>query len=261
MAQPGRSEGPRRDGEELFDDVPWWQARAIMAHELTGRDRMAAAADGAGYPGALERLVPWLPGHGGVTVDVGAGLGGASVWLATSTKAAVVALEPASGSAAGAALLWPQLTVVRARVDQVPLRSGFADAVTALGVLSLVDAGAPVIRELHRILRVRGRMAVADLVLTDGSGSRTSGPNTFRSLPRLAEELTARGFRVLDANAGDIRPDPRWEAASTLVAEEVERLHRGSPALRAWRADQARLGELLAAGDVAAGWLVAERIG
>ena len=261
MAQPGRSEGPRRDGEELFDEVPWWQARAIAAQDLTGRDRMAAAADGAGYPGALERLVPWLPGHGGVVADVGAGLGGASVWLAISTKAAVVALEPAPGSAAGAALLWPQLTVVRASVDLVPLRAAFADAVTALGVLSLLDAGAPVVRELHRILRLRGRIALADLVLTDGSGSRTSGPNTFRSLPRLAEELTAGGFRVLDANAGDVRSDPRWERASALVAEQVERAHHGSPALRAWRADQDRLGGLLAAGDIAAGWLVAEQIG
>ena len=132
---------------------------------------------------------------------------------------------------------------------------------TALGVLSLVDAAAPVIRELHRILRDRGRIAVADLVLTDGAGSRTAGPNTFRSLPRLAEELTAGGFRVLDANAGDLRPDPRWEAASALVAEQVERAHPDSPALRAWRHDQDRLGELLAADDVAAGWLVADRIG
>ena len=50
------SEQPPRDSEELFDDVPWWRARAIEALGLSGVERMAAASDGAGYPAVLQRL-------------------------------------------------------------------------------------------------------------------------------------------------------------------------------------------------------------
>jgi SAM-dependent methyltransferase len=256
------SEQPQRDSEELFDDVSWWQARAIEALGLSGVERMAAASDGAGYPAVLERLAAYLPRSGATVVDLGAGLGGASSWLAGATGARVVAVEPAAGSVAGAASLWPGLPILRARVEQVPLRSERADAATLLGVVSLIEDLGPLVEELRRILRPHGRVVVADLVLTDGpAGATVSGPNTFRSLPWLADELAASGFRVIDCGQTDAESDERWDAPAARVDEEVERAHAGTAALRSWRADQERLRGLLADGVVAAGWLVGEQIG
>jgi SAM-dependent methyltransferase len=255
------SEQPPRDSEELFDDVSWWRARAIEELGLSGVERMAAASDGAGYPAALQRLAGHLPGPGGTVLDLGAGLGGASSWLAGVTGARVVAVEPAAGSVAGAGVLWPGLPILRAIVEQVPIRSELGDAASLLGVLSLVEDLGALVSELRRILRPAGRVAVADLVLTGGpAGVEVSGPNTFRSLMRLTDELAAGGFRVLDAGQGETGSDERWGAAATRVDDEVERAHAGAAVLRSWQADQGRLRGLLADGVVAPGWLVAARI-
>lgn len=259
----GRStpEPPPGDSGELFDDVSWWQARAITALGLSGEERMAAASDGAGYPAVLQRLAGHLPGPGGTVVDLGAGLGGASSWLAGVTGARVVAIEPAAGSVAGAAVLWPGLPILRARVEQVPIRSESGHAASLLGVVSLIEDLGPLVEELRRILGPAGRVAVADVVLTDGAaGGEVSGPNTFRSLARLADELATGGFRVLDGGHDETGSDERWDAAATRVDDAVERAHGGAAALRSWRADQERLRGLLAQGVVAPGWLVAARI-
>ena len=221
---------------------------------------MAAASDGAGYPAVLQRLARHLPGAGRTVVDLGAGLGGASSWLAGVTGARVVAVEPAAGSVAGAAMLWPGLPVLQARVERVPIRSERGDAASLLGVLSLVEDLRPLVEELHRLLRPAGRVAIADLVLTDGqNGTAAAGPNTFRSLARLAGDLAAGGFRVLDAGKDETESDERWSAAATRVDDEVVQAHAGAAALCSWRADQERLRGLLADGVVAPGWLVAAR--
>jgi SAM-dependent methyltransferase len=126
-------------------------------------------------------------------------------------------------------------------------------------VLSLVEDLRPLVEELHRVLRPAGRVAIADLVLTDGSAGMAAGPDTFRSLARLADDLAAGGFRVLDAGEDETESDERWSAAVTRVDDEVVRGHGGAAALCSWRADQERLRGLLADGVVAPGWLVAAR--
>jgi SAM-dependent methyltransferase len=242
---------------ELFDEPGLWRASAATALGYGGLDLATAVAPGAGFPAVLTALADHLEvGPADIVVDIGAGLGGASAWLASLTGAQVVAVEPAAGSRAAAQRLFPQLLVLDGRADLVPVADASVAAATAIGVCSLLDDLDGFLAEVTRVLRAGGRLGVADLFLVDGD-ERAIGPNTFRSVPQVTQQLESAGFRVVEVGCGPPEPAEHWAAPQRTVDAEIARRHDGDDIYPAWRADQEHLASLVDDQVVMSGCVVA----
>lgn len=225
---------------------------------------MAGASTGIAYPLALRTVHGALAvGAGDRLADLGAGLGGASSWLATTTGADVVAVEPSVASAEAATRLFPELTVIGGEAASVPLVRSCCDAVTLLGVVSLVDDLAPVLDETARLLRPGGRLGLTDLCLVDGEVERPGdgSPNTFRSIGVLIDALAAHGLDVRRLCATDADVDAAWDGVGREVEDEIERRHGDDPGFEHYRADRRRLTALIDDGALGVGALVATMSG
>jgi SAM-dependent methyltransferase len=195
------------------------EAAAAIAAELGDVDidrRMAAACRGSGNPAALAWLAEGLGLHADTRViDLGAGLGGPAAWLARRYGCAVVALEPATGAAAGAESLF-ELTVVRGEASAVPFRDDSFDVALLLGVVSVVDDAAAVLREARR---VGTRLGLLDYCAA-ASGVVRAGGSEFPPSAALEAAVEATGWNVVQAVDLTVPPPVSWdEAASGLDAD------------------------------------------
>jgi len=221
---------------------------------------MAGASTGVAYPLALRTVRAALAvGRGHRLADLGAGLGGASQWLSTTTGAAVVSVEPSAASADAAARLFPELRMVVADAMAVPITGSSCHAVTLLGVVSLVDDLAPLLEEAVRLLRPGGRLGLTDLCLVDGDVERPGGgsPNTFRSMDVLVDALTERGLDVERLAATDADVDAAWDGVGREVDDEIRRRHGDDPEFERYRDDRRRLAARIEDGALHVGTLVA----
>gem|GEM_PF-3211635 len=243
----------------VFDQPARWRAEAAVQLGLRELRAAAAVSPGASFPAALRTIAAQLRAHGcRIVVDLGAGIGGASLWLQHHSAARVIGVEPAEGSREAAAALFPELTMMAGTIEAVPLPSGMADAVTALGVISLVDPLEDALAEIDRILAPAGIVGISDLFLAEGDVERI-GPNTFRSVERLRRDLEACGYEIFEVGIGGVEPDPLWGELQQSVDDRVRELHGGDPRLRAWDEDQRHLAGVCDSGRLLAGSVVARR--
>ncbi|HEY7625673.1 MAG TPA: class I SAM-dependent methyltransferase [Ilumatobacteraceae bacterium] len=245
---------------DIFDQPALWRVEAAAALGLDGEQLIAAVSPGPAYPEALRSLVLALPECPRLIVDLGAGGGGPSEWLRTTTGAAVYAVEPAPGARQAAQRAFPNLRVLDGRADDAPLPGGVADVVILSGVLSLLDDVEPVLEEVERILTTGGRVAIADLFSAD-STTWSSGSNTFRSIEDLIATLRRRGFTVSNVGVGEPVPDPTWSAVAKAVDDWIDAHRSNRPGYEAWRSDRRRLGDLARSGKVVGGCLTATQNG
>jgi len=246
--------------DEVFDEPSAWQVDAVRRLGLDGEDLIAGASTGVGYPDALEPVLGGLGlGAGSLVLDLGAGLGGVSQWVAERTGAIVVALEPERLAAAGADRLFPGLVVVHADAVRTPFAAGSFDAVTLFGLVSLVEDLEPLLSEVIRILCPLGRIGISDLFLTSGSVAHPRhSPNTFRSMDHVIDRLQLIGCDVVVRVEGETT-STRWDEAGSRVDDEITRRHEGSAALGAWQKDRRRIAESIERGEVRVGSVVAAR--
>jgi len=246
--------------DEVFDEPSAWQVDAVRRLGLDGEDLIAGASTGVGYPDALEPVLGGLGlGAGSLVLDLGAGLGGVSQWVAERTGAIVVALEPERLAAAGADRLFPGLVVVHADAVRTPFDAGSFDAVTLFGLVSLVDDLDPLLSEVIRILRPLGRIGISDLFLSSGSVAHPRhSPNTFRSMDLVIDRLQLIGCDVVVRLEG-ATTSTRWDEVGSRVDDEITRRHEGSAALDAWQEDRRRIAESIERGEVHVGSVVAVR--
>jgi SAM-dependent methyltransferase len=131
--------------------------RAAPAYERARPEYPAAAVD------AVVRTLALGPGRR--ILDVGAGTGKFSR-LAAAGGAEVIAVDPAAAMirvAAGVAGVLP----LRALAELLPFRDGAFDAASAASAFHWFD-GARALRELHRVLRPGGRLALLWNLRDDG---------------------------------------------------------------------------------------------
>jgi SAM-dependent methyltransferase len=244
-------------------DAPTARLAAII-QELV-RSHAAAVPPPRGLPylglehpsGTGFHLLEALAAHGifrkyECVLDLGAGLGGRSRWLAARLGCEVVGTAGLAEAAAGAQLtrragLGEQVRLVPASAYALPFRAARFTHVWIVEALPrLVDADLA-LREAHRTLRRGGTLAIQDLVL--GGAAVTASVPGWR--PASTEERLAalRRAGFADLEVRDRTAEAAERAAQVSAArEQLLRRLRAEPALATFAAEREGLAGLLAAG-------------
>jgi SAM-dependent methyltransferase len=161
-------------------------------------------------------------GNDGVLVDVGCGRGGAGLWVAAHTGARLTGVdiaESALGSArhrAAALGLADRADYVLGSFESLPLPDASADAVMSVDALLFTPDKAAAARELARVLRPGGRLA---LTSWDYSSQPVGRP------PQVADHrplFEAAGLRVLAYDETDDWRERQTRIGDLLLARVAE---------------------------------------
>lgn len=184
---------------------------------LHGEDRIAAACRGSANPAALGWLADTLAlSPGDRVADLGAGLGGPAAWMRSYIGCSVIASDPSPAAVAGAHQLFGLVTV-QATAASTPFAAEGFDAVMLLGVLSVVEDRASVVREARRVGR---RVGVLDYCSASEETLHVGG-SRFPSLDELRAELSSAWDQVSVVRVDHPTP-ASWKRAA-------ERAHDGVP--------------------------------
>ncbi|HJQ85691.1 MAG TPA: methyltransferase domain-containing protein [Candidatus Binatia bacterium] len=192
-----------------MSDAPVARLAALVEELARAHRATAAAPRGLPYLG-LEHasgtgfhLLDALAARGifrkyELVLELGAGLGATSRWLAQRLGCQVVGVTGAAEAEAGRFLteragLGSQVRLVPAAFDDLPLRDGRFTHVWAVESLARIEDLAPVLREVHRALRPGGSIALQELVRGPAADALPPGwsPTTLEA--RIAA-LAAAGF-------------------------------------------------------------------
>ncbi|XXF76995.1 methyltransferase domain-containing protein [Myxococcaceae bacterium GXIMD 01537] len=179
---------------------------------------------GGSFAEAQQRFTDFMisrlgPREGQRVLDVGCGIGEPAMRLARSTGCEVEGVTISPRQAADAER-WASLHGMSGRTTfrcadamALPYPAGSFNAAWALESLFHMPDRAVVLREVARVLRPRGRVLLADLVV--------SADATPKDLAYLQRALVARSFITADAYPGLVR-DAGFEVEEVLdVSENV----------------------------------------
>ncbi|MGD9705810.1 MAG: class I SAM-dependent methyltransferase [Acidimicrobiia bacterium] len=194
---------------------------ASIAAELDGAaldQRVAAACRGSGNPAALAWLAEGLGlNEHSRAIDLGAGLGGPAAWISRRYGCTVIALEPAGGAATGADALF-DLCVVRGEAAHAPFRDDSFEVALLLGVISVVDDAAAVLREARR---VGARLGLLDYCSTNTAPVRAGG-SEFRSSAALEAIVESAGWVVEQAVDLTLPAPASWDEAADAIDPDID---------------------------------------
>jgi SAM-dependent methyltransferase len=244
---------------DVFDRPALWRYEAAAVLDVDVADLPAAMSPGPTFPAALRTAVASMPPDVGTVVDLGAGTGGASEWVRSSTGAAVIAVEPAPRARLVARLLFPELRVIDGSAERAPLVDHTADVVTLWGVSSLLDDLGPVLAEVVRLLRGDGLVVIADLV-SSSDRSWHDAENCFRSIEAIELALLHAGFGIVSIGCGLETVDDEWRTVAHRIDAWIERHCSDRDGFTRWRDDKRKLASLSNEGAVLGAVLVAQRV-
>jgi demethylmenaquinone methyltransferase/2-methoxy-6-polyprenyl-1,4-benzoquinol methylase len=154
-------------------------ARALFAGIAPQYERMGAVLSFGQDPRWRRFLVSRVNALPGATVlDVASGTGLVARELAARRRLRVVQLDPSAEmlraglEVTRAAELTAQITAVQARAEELPLADESVDALTATYLLRYVDDPAGTMRELSRIVRPGGTVAMLEFHVPEDGWAR-----------------------------------------------------------------------------------------
>jgi SAM-dependent methyltransferase len=197
-----------------------------------------------------------------LVLDLGAGLGGASRWLAARLGCEVVATGDVDEAAAGrrltrAARLSSQVRTVAADAPALPFRDGRFTHVWLVEALPRIADPLAALRDAYRVVRRGGTLAVQDLVRTGRPCAPIPGWSPATADERL-DALARAGF--VDVELRDRTGDAGERSAQLIAArEQLLRRLRADPELASCGAEREALVSALAAGALGVVQIVARR--
>jgi SAM-dependent methyltransferase len=139
------------------------------------------------HEAAYEAVLPWITGAD--VIEAGAGEGYGAALLAGPARR-VFALDYDASAAAHAARTYPRISVARANLAALPVRSGIADAVVNLQVIEHLWDQPQFIAECARVLRPGGTLIVTTPNRLTFSPGQDTPQNPFHTRELDAGELT-----------------------------------------------------------------------
>ncbi|MCU7821863.1 class I SAM-dependent methyltransferase [Kitasatospora sp. DSM 101779] len=163
--------------------------------------------DGPRYAAAIAELAP---GEGAFVVDAGCGTGRALPLLreAVGSRGTVLGVDLTPEMLAVASAHRAAAVLVQADCARLPLRDAVVDLVFGAGLISHLPGPAEGLRELARVTRPGGRLALyhpigrAALAARHG---RALTPDDLRAEPNLRPLLAANGWRAVSYTDTDER--------------------------------------------------------
>jgi demethylmenaquinone methyltransferase / 2-methoxy-6-polyprenyl-1,4-benzoquinol methylase len=147
-------------------------ARELFAGIAGDYDRWAQllsfGQDARWHDAMVERLAPALPDRTGRAVDVATGTAAVAIAIARRYGCRVTAVDQSPEMLARGRLrvaeagLERRVELVEGRAEELPVEDGSADALTHTYLLRYVDDPAAAIRELARVVRPGGRIAMLE---------------------------------------------------------------------------------------------------
>ncbi|MGI6225275.1 MAG: DVU_1556 family methyltransferase [Peptococcales bacterium] len=165
-------------------------------------------------------------------LDLGCGAGVTVEYLATNSGWQVVGVDKDSVRIQEAKSRVPELNILEAYGESLPFSDAYFDGVFAECSLSVMDYNELVLKEINRVLRQGGKLAISDLYLRHGFSDRLDEANSnfkvcltgARTYSELQNLLAVYGFRII-----------MWQDASKCLKEFVAQYIMAHGSLdRAW---------------------------
>lgn len=206
-----------------------------MFDRIAGRyDRLNRIMSFGMDNGWRRKLVACLPSQGGHILDLATGTGDVALAIAKAYPTAdIVGLDPSAKMLAIASDKCPGINFVEGDAQALPFADASFDACTmAFGIRNVPDRG-KALREMARVLRPGGTVAILELGEPDGA---LLGPlarwHVHSVIPRLGAWISGwRAYRHLEASiAAFPKPDEFGQLMdrSELVVSRIERLSFGA---------------------------------
>lgn len=230
-----------------------WIVEAVEALRIA--DPVPVVCRGTGHPDLLEQLADAIQAAPGTSVlDVGCGMGGPAAWLRANRGCATAGVDVMEANVHAARTLFGDRAAVVATAEALPFPGDSFDACWAIGVLEMIEDKTTALREIARVVKPRGTLAVYSFTTSGGELVDPPRSDVFVTGVELRSAVAQAGLEVAAAvRTRSVGPLPEeWRGARSAVAEHIREWHGDEADYEAVRLDLERFNRLRASRDIEA---------